>query len=100
MAGVRENEGALVERRRKSIRPRLGDVAGDGAWRRPTIEVEPLSHSSCCTAKSNAVSCLFTVLISAISAAMLSALFALVICGTVVCAIGVWIMLLMPPRPR
>ena len=43
MAGVRENEGALVERRRESIRPRLGDVAGDGAWRRPTIEVEPLS---------------------------------------------------------
>ena len=66
MAGVRENEGALVERRRESIRPRLGNVAGDGAWRRPTIEVEPLSHSSCCTAKSNAVSCLFTVLISAI----------------------------------
>jgi hypothetical protein len=31
---------------------------------------------------------------------MLSAVFALVICGTVVCAIGVWIMLLMPPRPR
>jgi hypothetical protein len=33
MAGVRENEGALVEgsRRRESIRPRLGDVAGDGA---------------------------------------------------------------------
>ena len=48
--GFSENEGALVERRRKSIRPRLGDVAGDGAWRRPTIEVEPLSHSSCCTA--------------------------------------------------
>ena len=31
MAGVRENEGALVEgsRRRELIRPRLGDVHGD-----------------------------------------------------------------------